>query len=313
MSYMHKSTGTNLMESRRAFTLVELLVVIAIIGILVGLLLPAVQAAREAARRMQCQNNLKQLGLASHNFEGVQRYLPPAFIGDNSEPLDSWATWNALILPHLEGSNVYNLFDLHYLTSEQPRAAYETQIPTYICPSRPTPVLSIGDFATPGGALSDYAASFGTAAQYIKSNGAIIPAVPQRVTADPSGKPYLAQWKLQLRFADLLDGTSNVALFGEKHIRPNSLRGKNEDRSAYSGIRNTHRRMMGVSPDGTQVRPLLPANAQTPPLANSSFGSAHIGICQFVFGDGSVHAISNAADISVLSDLVRRADGNPVP
>src|SRR5688500_9928532 len=113
------------------FTLVELLVVIAIIGILVGLLLPAVQAAREAARRMQCQNNLKQIGLATQSFESAQRYLPPAFIGDNSEALDSWATWNALLLPYIEGSNIYDLYDLHYLTSEQPRAAYETQVPAY--------------------------------------------------------------------------------------------------------------------------------------------------------------------------------------
>jgi hypothetical protein len=70
--------------------------------------------------------------------------------------------------------------------------------------------------------------------------------------------------------------------------------------------------MLGTSPDGTQVRPLMPPNAQTPPLANSSFGSAHTGICQFVFGDGSVHAISITTDLSVLSDLARRADGNVV-
>jgi len=86
-------------RSRRAFTLVELLVVIAIIGILVGLLLPAVQAARDAARRMQCSNNLKQIGLATHNFESAFRFLPPAFIGDNSDAVNSWPTWNALILP----------------------------------------------------------------------------------------------------------------------------------------------------------------------------------------------------------------------
>src|SRR5947199_2594946 len=86
------------------FTLVELLVVIAIIGVLVGLLLPAVQVARESARRMQCANNLKQLGLASHIFSDTHQFIPPAFIGTNAEAADqnSWATWAALLLPYLE-------------------------------------------------------------------------------------------------------------------------------------------------------------------------------------------------------------------
>ncbi len=134
----------SLNRTRNGFTLVELLVVIAIIGILVGLLLPAVQAAREAARRMQCSNNLKQIGLATHNFESVHRYLPPAFIGDNSDSLNSWATWPALILPQMEGSNQYNLLDLHYRVADQPPAAYQTQNPNFLCPSRPPAVLSTG-------------------------------------------------------------------------------------------------------------------------------------------------------------------------
>ncbi len=251
----------------RAFTLVELLVVIAIIGILVGLLLPAVQQAREAARRMQCSNNLKQIGLATHNFESTFKYLPPAFIGDNSDSLNSWATWNALLLPQIEAGNQYNLLDIHYRVADQPAAAYQTQNPTYLCPSRPPAVLSVGDFATPGGALTDYAASFGTATNYINSVGAIIPAVPQTILSDSNGKLRLDKWKAQITFASITDGTSNTSIFGEKHIRPNSLRGKNEDRSAFSAVRNTHRRMMGKYVNGstTEVRPLLPPNAQTLP------------------------------------------------
>jgi prepilin-type N-terminal cleavage/methylation domain-containing protein len=296
---------------RRGFTLVELLVVIAIIGVLVALLLPAVQFAREAARRTQCSNNLRQLGIATHTFHDTRRFLPPAFIGDNSDTPNGWATWGALIMPYLENSAQYAKWDVTRRASLQPAEAYQPQSPIYLCPSRRAPVLSLSDFATPGGALSDYAASFGTEALYTSSTGALIPNLPY-VAQDSTGEWRVTEWSGQTSFADITDGTSNTTLFGEKHIRPDSLRGKNEDRSVFSGVRNTHRRMMGISPTVGNNRPLLTPQVQSLPLANSSFGGPHPTVCQFVFCDASVKPVHVTADLQTLTWLVTRNDNNVV-
>jgi len=296
---------------RPAFTLIELLVVIAIIAILIGLLLPAVQKVREAAARTQCSNNLKQIGLASHNFHDANQFLPPAFIGDNSEKLDGWATWGALLLPYIEQTAQYNLWDVRYVASEQPLLAVQTQVKVYHCPSRPDFVPSVGDFRPEGAALTDYAASFGTHAAYTASTGAIIPNLPY-VATDSSGRQYLTKWGGQTNLLGVSDGTSNTTMFGEKAIRPNSLRGKNEDRSVFGGNRNNTRRMMGVSNVNGDVRPLLPPDNQNLPFANSSFGGPHTGITNFVFVDGSVRFIRTSTNVNVLTALVTRAGGEVV-
>src|ERR1700752_3886620 len=141
---------------RRAFTLVELLVVIAIIGVLVALLLPAIQAAREAARRSQCQSNLKQVGLAMHMFHDNKKALPPSRL-----PCQH-GTWASLIWPYLEEGAVAAQWDKQRSYYFQPLESVQAQVAVYLCPTRRSPAqLSLegdkraGVSHRPGG-LSDY-------------------------------------------------------------------------------------------------------------------------------------------------------------
>jgi prepilin-type N-terminal cleavage/methylation domain-containing protein len=151
------------MSKRKAFTLIELLVVIAVISVLIGLLLPAVQRAREAASRISCANNLKQIGLAIHQYEVAIGYYPPSSLERGK------ATWAVLILPYLEQDNLYRNWDLSRKYYEQTPVARQTAVRTYFCPSRRTasgpPALSVlGDVQRDDptdthdpGALGDYA------------------------------------------------------------------------------------------------------------------------------------------------------------
>ncbi len=169
---------------RQAFTLVELLVVIAIIGILVALLLPAIQAAREAARRAQCTNNLKQMGIAAHNFHDTHKALPPSRIVEHQ------ATWLYLILPYMEDVQLGTLWDISegdfYDQSYQVRTA---QVPTYICPSQTHESLTvlhdlqnIGGHTHPAGdegsgfygSIADYMASMSSSCATVRIYGSEI-------------------------------------------------------------------------------------------------------------------------------------------
>src|SRR3954453_23911415 len=126
---------------RRGFTLVELLVVIAIIGVLVALLLPAVQSAREAARRGQCSNNLKQLGLAAQNMHDIKGFLPPSRLGNNSADSTNinWVTWAVVMLPYIEQKPYYDLWDESPCYERHPESTTKRAVPTYFCPSRRRP------------------------------------------------------------------------------------------------------------------------------------------------------------------------------
>src|SRR5262245_30172103 len=137
-------------RGRKGFTLIELLVVIAIIGVLIGLLLPAVQQAREAARRTQCRNNLKQVGLALHNYESTTTRFPPVSVlpfGRTSEP---WSA-QARLLPYIDQSNLHNLVDWSVSSEFTANPAVcRTRVPIYLCPSE------IKDEARPTANLTHY-------------------------------------------------------------------------------------------------------------------------------------------------------------
>src|SRR5690242_4884124 len=125
---------------RLAFTLVELLVVIAIIGVLVALLLPAVQMARESARRTQCSNHLKQLGLAAQNFNDVRGWLPPTRVSnDSTDANQNWLTWAVILLPYVEQQNYYTQWDLTKAYELHPQQVTRQAVPVYFCPSRRKP------------------------------------------------------------------------------------------------------------------------------------------------------------------------------
>jgi len=313
-------------RSRRGFTLVELLVVIAIIGVLVALLLPAVQMARESARRMSCESNLRQIGIASHNFHDTRLYMIPTTVAEQvaaqnagmpnmSDGTDGFATWAALLLPYMEQQALYNLWDVTIQCSRQNPLAYQTQVKTYWCPSRLKQVLSQNDIGskTPGGAIGDYNPCQGTLPGVNNANddGAIMAA--QANFAAVGGFATVPSYSLRLRLANITDGTSNTIMFGEKHIRPSSMRGKNEDRSIFGGQNNSTRRCAGIQQNNTaNVRPLRAANDENGANANQSFGGPHPGVCEFVMCDGSVRKLNININIQTLTSMATRQGGETI-
>jgi len=188
---------------RRGFTLIELLVVIAIIGILVSLLLPAVQSARESARRAQCSNNLKQVGLALHGFHGAQNAFPSGVITADDNFRDGLHSGFTLLLPYLEKQNLHQAYDFNSSwRSENNLALAQSRIELLLCPSSEHQVPQDGGVP---GAPTDYAFSKGPLAYLCEE-------------ATSSG---MFDVNSRVRFAEITDGTSHTFALGEAASNPN--------------------------------------------------------------------------------------------
>ncbi len=308
-------------QRHRGFTLVELLVVIAIIGVMVGLLLPAVQAAREAARRMQCTNHLKQIALAMHNYESTYKRLP----NNNPQPaargLDGLRViltpWNVSLLPYLEESTIPGAWDPSYGFSEAPNTQFlDKGIPTYRCPS--SPVQNVEFFpAIPATSVftADLAATGGASyrAAVIEYAPALNIAPPPMNAGIPRTPAFLPQISTRgSSFAAITDGLSNTMMFGELSGGPVRY---NQRRQAGSQSPNqfhlgTWARLLPLrmSDDGVT---LYGGNCliNCTNFTGLNLYSFHPGAVNIALADGSVRAVTNSISMDTYYRLVAINDG----
>jgi prepilin-type N-terminal cleavage/methylation domain-containing protein/prepilin-type processing-associated H-X9-DG protein len=315
-------------RGKRAFTLIELLVVIVIVAVLVALLLPAVQAAREAVRRAQCTNNLKQIGLAMHGYHDAWHRFPPAYLARPTTGLElgsGWA-WGTLILPYLEQRPVYDAanFDLgfgevsappDYLGLFENRTVRRISVSMFLCPSAGggEGPLDLGLGST------DVSGSPG---QYIASAGWM----------DSSQPPITGTGVLypnsRIAIGDVSDGTSATLMIGE--------RSRNLADAAWSGVFGSHSMpvplctkagwpvescvglmflLMGrTGPPSDIISGSIPGgNTPNHPRAGADgFWSRHTGGCQFLLCDGSVRFLKETLAPQIFRALASRAGGEVI-
>jgi hypothetical protein len=297
-----------------------LLVVIAIIAILIGLLLPAVQKVREAAARMKCSNNLKQLALGMHNHHDTRGVLP---WGRSKGAIDS-PSWAVLILPYIEQQNLWNQFlnpdingtvfplitrgtnptvTLNNLIRAQFRAAGTMKVPVSVfnCPSRMpgrvSATVTSGTSSTEG-ICGDYAVNMGSGTSTADGNNGVFRwnGAPGTGANDPSVGCTLLQ---------ITDGTSNTFLLGEKHVQQSQLMQWEQDGCIYNS------QTWDVA--GRKAGAAFPLALGPTDTYLAQFGSWHTQVCMFAFADGSVHGLNVSTPGSVLALLAAKDDGQVIP
>ncbi len=308
---------------RRGFTLIELLVVIAIIAILIALLLPAVQQAREAARRSDCKNRLKQLGLAMHNYHDTHNSFPSGFVtavnlsssnwctAPAPEPRNQFAPWTVMILPFIDQAPLYAQFDTRLrfrsnsdVAGQAPnQALFLTPLGTVKCPSDPgsSAANSINYFGVQGGGPASSSVCR-TGNRVFFNNGIMFQ-------------------NSSIRFRNMTDGTTNTLMLGETKYSPTPAHRSAGTHAGWSssadlggspvpyGLAAVVLQTNSIEGSGGQL-----AGGSRPdlfPYMSALFGSFHTGGCHFVMGDGSVQFISENINLSLLQQLARRDDGLP--
>jgi prepilin-type N-terminal cleavage/methylation domain-containing protein/prepilin-type processing-associated H-X9-DG protein len=279
------------MTARRGFTLIELLVVIAIIAVLIALLLPAVQSAREAARRIQCTNNLKQLGLALHNYISAANAAPPGIVNtryiyfDGSNRISTWTAWSApaLLLPYVEQLPLYNAANFNSNCcvvgsgDSQNRTVYLTRIASFLCPS---------DGLAGQQNIMSYQGSIGTSTIQYPVDGNTTGMF--NVYNNLPGTPQPPQSCSSVTLAAITDGTSNTIAFGEGLVG---------DYSKSNNYRGNGMSTSSADPTGGIVTNTMPGNnAESNPTAvlqalnacNAFWATPSLSTCQGYGGCDSV-------------------------
>jgi prepilin-type N-terminal cleavage/methylation domain-containing protein len=317
----------------RGFTLVELLVVIAIIGTLVGLLLPAVQAARESARRSTCQNNLKQLGVALHNYHDAMRVFPrgnkcttsalPPISASPGDPTATREPWTIAILPYAENVALYNRFDfnqafLSHVVNSTPwqettlpgtnpnPAAQNTTNPLFQCPSdpeRPASPLKNNYFGVMGGVTAS-----GQGAAFVNSSASTAYEIYN------NGILFLNSAR---GIKDITDGTSKTFLVGETIYQWNTpadkIYGWGQGARTNSNVEKSFLQNVAATKSAINSKPQqVAANVHVYAIMQTTFSSSHPGGAQFLTADGGVSFVSEDVNLTIYRQMGVINDGAPV-
>lgn len=331
---------------RPAFTLIELLVVIAIIAVLIALLLPAVQQAREAARRTQCKNNLKQLGLAFHSYHDTVNTFPPGWIGKGSGNYSGFG-WNSMLLPYFDQGPLYNILTTTAIpnmltglaanTSTATSKTTDTPLAALRCPSDPgtaTAITTVTGVNVQFG-RTNYPAvcGFNPNLQGISTNWGVAPMTGVATTNQLMGSMWVNQTTImwggcfgentRKGIRDITDGTSNTLLVGERYTPQESGSGV---AATIAGDTIWAGTPLSASPtSGSWLQALVLgecttrvnfgttiSSGGTPRADTAGFGSMHTGGCHFLMGDGAVRFISENIDMNTYRALSRISDGSVV-